>query len=147
MAATTFSNGATSTSASNPQDQLVLLGRILIAYLFIPAGLGKIMDFAGTVDHIASAGLPLAHLGAMIAIAVEVGFGIALLLGYKTRWTAIVMAIFTVVAALFFHKFWAVPEAEHMMMKINFDKNIAIAGGLLALAAFGPGRYSIDERG
>ena len=146
MATTTFSNRATPASSSNARHQLALLGRILIAYLFIPSGLGKLVGFAGTVDHIAAAGLPLAPLGAVIAIVVELGFGVALLLGYKTRWTAIVMAVFTIVAALFFHAFWAVPEAQHMMMKINFDKNIAIAGGLLALAAFGPGRFSIDER-
>ncbi|TMH03385.1 MAG: DoxX family protein [Betaproteobacteria bacterium] len=146
MATTTLSNRATA-AASNVQDQLALLGRILIAYLFVPSGLGKLMGFAGTVDHIAAAGLPLPQLGAVIAVVIELGFGIALLLGYKTRWTAIAMAVFTVAAALFFHKFWAAPEAQHMMQKINFDKNIAIAGGLLALAAFGPGRYSIDKRG
>ena len=146
MATITLSNRATA-AASNVQDQLALLGRILIAYLFVPSGLGKLMGFAGTVDHIAAAGLPLPQLGAVIAVVIELGFGIALLLGYKTRWTAIAMAVFTVAAALFFHKFWAAPEAQHMMQKINFDKNIAIAGGLLALAAFGPGRYSIDKRG
>jgi len=138
---------ATANTAPNPaQDTLALIGRILIAYLFIPAGIGKLLGFGGTVGYSTSVGLPLPEVGAVIAIVVELGFGIALLLGFKTRWTAIVMAIFTVAAALFFHKYWSAPDAMKMMQQINFNKNIAIAGGLLALAAFGPGRFSIDKK-
>ncbi|SEF31682.1 DoxX family protein [Variovorax sp. NFACC27] len=138
---------ATANTAPNPaQDTLALIGRILIAYLFVPAGISKLLGFGGTVGYITSVGLPLPEVGAVIAIVVELGFGIALLLGFKTRWTAIVMAIFTVAAALFFHKYWSAPDAMKMMQQINFNKNIAIAGGLLALAAFGPGRFSIDKK-
>ncbi|MET3176890.1 UNVERIFIED_ORG: putative oxidoreductase [Variovorax guangxiensis] len=137
---------ATTTAPNPAQDTLALIGRILIAYLFIPAGIGKLLGFGGTVGYITSVGLPLPEVGAVIAIVVELGFGIALLLGFKTRWTAIVMAIFTVAAALFFHKYWSAPDAMKMMQQINFNKNIAIAGGLLALAAFGPGRFSIDKK-
>ena len=137
------STGVTTTSL---QDVIALVGRILIAYLFIPAGFGKLMGFAGTVGYITSAGLPLPQVDAAAAIIVELGFGIALLLGFKTRIVAIVMAVFTVATALFFHKFWAVPDAMKMMQTINFNKNIAIAGGLLVIAAFGPGRLSIDKR-
>jgi putative oxidoreductase len=134
------------TTTNSTQDTLALIGRILIAYLFIPAGFGKLMGFAGTVGYIASAGLPLPEVAAAIAIIVELGFGIALVLGYKTRFTAIVLAVFTVAAAVSFHKYWAAPDAMKMMQTINFNKNIAIAGGLLALAAFGAGRFSIDKR-
>ncbi|MGJ7603494.1 DoxX family protein [Variovorax sp. LT1R20] len=141
-----FSTMATTTTPNAAQDTLALIGRILIAYLFIPAGIGKLMGFAGTVGYINSVGLPLPEVGAVIAIVVELGLGIALLLGFKTRWTAIAMAIFTVAAALFFHKYWSAPDAMKMMQQINFNKNIAIAGGLLAFAAFGPGRFSIDKR-
>jgi len=88
----------------------------------------------------------LPEVAAVIAIIVELGFGIALLLGFKTRIVAIVLAVFTVAAALAFHKYWAAPDAMKMMQTINFNKNIAIAGGLLALAAFGAGRLSIDKR-
>jgi putative oxidoreductase len=136
----------TTTTPNGAQDTLALIGRILIAYLFIPAGIGKLMGFGGTVGYITSAGLPLPEVAAAVAIVIELGLGIALLLGFKTRWTAIVMAIFTVVTALFFHKYWAVPDAMKMMQQINFNKNMAIAGGLLAFAAFGPGRFSIDKR-
>lgn len=136
----------TTATPNGAQDTLALIGRILIAYLFIPAGFGKLMGFGGTVGYITSAGLPLPEVAAAVAIVIELGLGIALLLGFKTRWTAIVMAIFTVVTALFFHKYWAVPDAMKMMQQINFNKNMAIAGGLLAFAAFGPGRFSIDKR-
>jgi len=138
---------ATATTAPNSaQDTLALIGRILVAYLFIPAGFGKLMGFSGTVGYITSAGLPLPEVAAVVAIIIELGLGIALLLGFKTRWTAIVMAIFTIVTALFFHKYWSAPEAMKMMQQINFNKNMAIAGGLLAFAAFGAGRFSIDKK-
>lgn len=132
--------------ANSMQDTLALIGRILIAYLFIPAGFGKLMGFAGTVGYITSAGLPLPQVAAAIAIIVELGFGIALVVGFQTRLVALGLALFTVATALFFHKYWAVPDAMKMMQTINFNKNIAIAGGLLALAAFGAGRFSIDKR-
>ena len=141
--APTTSTGITTTST---QDVVALVGRILVAYLFIPAGFGKLMGFAGTVGYITSAGLPLPQVGAAIAILVELGLGIALLLGFKTRIVSIVMALFTIAAALFFHKYWSAPDAMKMAQTINFNKNIAIAGGLLAFAAFGPGRLSIDKR-
>ena len=144
--ATLTANRSTGVTTTSTQDVIALVGRILIAYLFIPAGFGKLMGFAGTVGYVASSGLPLPQVGAAIAILVELGVGIAFLLGYKTRIAAIVLAVFTVLAAVFFHKYWAVPEAMKMMQQINFNKNIAIAGGLLALAAFGPGRLSIDKR-
>ena len=139
----TRSAGVTTTST---QDVIALVGRILIAYLFIPAGFGKLMGFAGTVGYVASSGLPLPQVGAAVAILVELGVGIAFLLGFKTRIAAIVLAVFTVMAAVFFHKYWSAPDAMKMMQQINFNKNIAIAGGLLAFAAFGPGRLSIDKR-
>ena len=142
-AITARSTGVTTTST---QDVIALVGRILIAYLFIPAGFGKLMGFAGTVGYVASSGLPLPQVGAALAILVELGVGIAFLLGFKTRIAAIVLAVFTVMAAVFFHKYWSAPDAMKMMQQINFNKNIAIAGGLLAFAAFGPGRLSVDKR-
>jgi putative oxidoreductase len=104
------------------------------------------MNFGGTVAYISSARLPLPQLGALIAIIVQLGFGLALLAGYKTRWVALSLAIFCAATALFFHDFWSFPETQKMAMKIQFSKNMAIAGGLLAFCAFGAGRFSIDER-
>ena len=146
MSTSTASMSSSGVTTTSLQDTLALVGRIMIAYLFIPAGFGKLMGFAGTVGYINSVGLPLPQVGAVIAIVVELGLGIALLLGYKTRIVAIVMALFTVAAALFFHKDWSAPDAMKMMQTINFNKNIAIAGGLLAIAGFGAGRLSIDGK-
>lgn len=135
-----------STTTTTAQDALALIGRILIAAMFVPAGIGKIGGFAGVVGYIASAGLPLPQLGAVIAIVVELGLGLMLLAGFKTRITAIVMAVFTVAAAVFFHNYWAMPADKAYVNQLMFMKNIAIAGGLLAFAAFGAGRFSVDKR-
>ncbi|WP_428424810.1 DoxX family protein [Methylibium sp.] len=124
-----------------------LLGRILIAALFIPAGLGKLAGFEGTVGYIAAQGLPLPALGAAGAIAVEVGGALALLLGYKARWAALVLALFTLVTAFVFHNFWAAPADQQMAQSINFYKNLAIAGGLLFVVAFGAGPKALDKAG
>jgi len=136
-------NTAPSTST---QDALSLAGRALIALLFIPAGFSKIGGFAGTTGYIASKGLPLPELGAAIAIAVELGLGLLLLVGFKTRFAALAIALFTVAATVIFHNFWAVPAAQMMQQQQAFFKNIAVVGGLLLLMAWGPGGYSVDGR-
>ena len=137
---------ANNTDSLPGRDLLALAGRLLVAYLFIPAGFAKLMGFAGTVGYIKSIGLPLPEVAAAIAIVVELGAGIALLLGYKTRIVAVVLAVFTLVASFFFHAYWSLPDAQKMMQMLMFNKNLAVVGGLLALAAFGPGRLSIDRK-
>lgn len=139
-------NTSSPLSPSPAQDGLALLGRILIAVLFIPAGFGKLTGFAGTVGYIGSVGLPLPQVGAALAIVVELGLGLALLLGFKTRLAAFVLAVFTLAASFFFHNYWAVPADKAMVQQLMFMKNVAIAGGLLAFVAFGAGRLSIDRR-
>ncbi len=131
---------------SNLQNPLALAARILMALLFLPAGISKIAGFAGTAGYIASVGLPFPALGAALAIAVEVGGGLALIAGFQIRWAALVMAIFTLVAGLFFHKFWAAAPDQAMIQQIMFFKNVAITGGLLMLTAFGAGAWSVDAR-
>ena len=86
------------------------------------------------------------ELGAVIAVVVEVGGGLALLAGYQTRLVALLMAIFTVAAGVFFHAFWSAAPEQLMVQQIMFMKNIAIAGGFLALTAFGAGALSLDTR-
>lgn len=130
---------------STPRDAAALVGRILLAVLFIPAGFAKIGGFAGTAGYIASKGLPLPEVGAAVAIAVEIVAGIALLVGWKTRWAALVLAAFTLAATVFFHNFWGVPADQQMVQKLMFNKNIAVVGGLLLAFAFGPGRYALDR--
>ena len=128
------------------QNPVALLGRLLIAALFIPAGIAKIGGFAGTAGYIASKGLPMPELGAVIAILVEVGVAAALLIGFKARWAALVLALFTLAAATLFHNYWALPADQQMMQQLLFNKNLAVAGGLLVLTAFGPGALSLDAR-
>lgn len=128
------------------QDALQLAGRVLIALLFIPAGFGKLTGFTGTAGYIAAQGLPLPELAAVAAIVVELGGGIALLLGFQTRIAAAVLALFTLVASIFFHNFWAVPADQAMVQQLLFYKNIAVVGGLLTLVARGAGAWSLDKR-
>lgn len=131
----------------NPNTQAVaaLVGRILLAAIFITSGFGKITGFEGTVGYIASKGLPLPQVGAIVAILVELGGGLMLAIGFKARWAALAIAIFTLAAGILFHNYWAVEAAQKMGQEINFWKNVAITGGALAFFAFGPGRYSVDK--
>jgi len=117
------------------------LGRLLIALLFLFAGVGKIFAPAMTQGYIASAGLPAPLLAYLIAIVVEVGGGALLLVGFQTRPVAVAVAIFTLAAALGFHHNFA-----DQNQLIHFLKNIAIVGGLLQVVAFGAGAFSIDGR-
>jgi putative oxidoreductase len=115
--------------ASPAANLLTLVARILLATLFLWSGFGKIGGFAGTVGYIASKGLPLAQALAAATVLVEIGAGLLLLIGWKARWAALALAIFTVLAAVLFHNYWAVPEAQKMMQQISFMKNLAIIGG------------------
>ncbi|MDP1568135.1 MAG: DoxX family protein [Polaromonas sp.] len=128
------------------QNPFSLLGRALIALLFIPAGFGKIAGFAGTAGYIASKGVPLPEVAAAIAIAVELGLGLLVLVGFQTRWAALGIAIFTAVITFIFHAFWDVPAEQVMMQKQAFFKNIAVVGGLLTIVAWGPGAWSVDAK-
>jgi putative oxidoreductase len=128
------------------QDLATLAGRVLLAWLFIPAGWGKIAGFSGVAGYIASKGVPLPELCAAIAIGAELGLGLLLLVGYQARWAALGLAIFVAVITPIFHNFWAAPEAQKMMQTQAFWKNIAVVGGLLFVWAFGPGGWSVDGR-
>ena len=147
MATTTSTYAAPVSGTGNSlQDTFALLGRILLAWLFVPAGWSKIAGFAGTAGYIASKGLPMPEVLAAAAIAIELGLGLLLLVGWQTRWAALGIAIFTLVITPIFHGYWAMPEAQQMMQKQAFNKNLGILGGLLAYAAFGPGRFSLDAK-
>lgn len=145
---TTLTHDARGVATQNStQDVAALIGRILLAWIFVPAGFGKIAGFAGAVGYATSAGLPLPQVGVAIGLVIELVGGLMLLVGWRTRWAALALALFCVVAAFFFHNYWAMPEAQQMMQQINFNKNLGLAGGLLAFAAFGAGRLSLDGRG
>lgn len=128
------------------QNPLALIGRILLAVMFVPAGFGKIAGFTGTVGYATAMGLPLPTVGVAIALVIELFGGLALLIGFRTRYVALALAVFTLVASFFFHAYWAVPAEQQMVQQLMFFKNIAITGGLLAFAAFGAGALSLDAR-
>lgn len=128
------------------QNPLSLLGRLLLAALFLPAGVAKIGGYAGTVGYIASKGLPLPEVGALVAIVVELGGGLALIAGFGTRFAALGLALFTLAASVVFHNYWALPADQQMVQQLMFFKNIAVVGGLLTLAAWGAGAWSLDAR-
>lgn len=125
---------------------LALVGRVLLALMFLDAGYGKIGGFAGTAGYITSKGLPLPEVLAAATLALELLGGLLLVIGWKARWAAAALALFTVLASVIFHNYWALPEAQQMMQKLLFLKNLAVTGGLLLIVAFGPGRWSVDRR-
>jgi putative oxidoreductase len=128
------------------QSVLPLLGRILLAAIYLMSGLGKITGFEGTVGYIVSKGLPMPQVLAVCALVVELGGGLMLLFGWRTRWGAAALLVFTALAALLFHNFWSVPPEQAQNQMIHFMKNVAIMGGLLYVIAFGPGETSIDAK-
>ena len=132
--------------SASTKNTLSFVGRALLALLFIPAGWGKLMGFSGVVGYIASKGVPMPEVCAAIAVAAELGLGLMLLVGWQARWAALGLALFVAVITPIFHNFWSVPEAQQMMQQQNFFKNFAAMGGLLVVAAFGPGGWSMDAK-
>lgn len=118
---------------------LILVGRVLLSIIFIQSGWSKIFGYAGTVEHMNAAGVPGALLP--LVILTELGGGFCVLLGLFTRYAAIALAGFCVLAAYFFHY-----HPGDMGQMINFLKNITIAGGFLVLAGAGPGALALDNR-
>jgi putative oxidoreductase len=124
---------------TNTSNTTAAIGRVLVAVLFLLSGIGKIAAPAATQGYIASVGLPaplLAYLGATL---IEVGGSLLLILGYRARAVAAVMAVFTLMTAVVFHNNFA---DQNTM--IHFFKNIAITGGLLQVVAYGAGGFSLD---
>jgi putative oxidoreductase len=122
-----------------------LAARILLAQLFIISGIGKIGRFAGTAAYMAGMGMPAATPLLVLTIALEVGGGVLLLVGWQTRWVAAAFCGFTFVASLIFHPFWNTEPAGVMSQLNNFMKNLAIMGGMLYVVAYGAGPFSVDR--
>ncbi len=116
-----------------------LAGRILLAHIFLLAGLNKITGYSGTQGYMEAMGVPGMLLPLVILL--EIGGAVALIVGWQTRWAAYALALFSIVAAVIFHS----NLADEIQM-ILFMKNWALAGGLLVLAANGAGAFSLDQR-
>ncbi len=130
----------------NASNAATLLGRFLLAVLFVVGGFSKIGGFDGIAGYIGSKGLPLPQLLAVGTIVLEIVAGLALIAGLKARWAAAALAVFTLLATLLFHNYWAMPVEQQRIQYLLFSKNIAVIGGLLMVVAFGPGRWSLDAR-
>jgi putative oxidoreductase len=124
----------------------LLAARVLLSFMFILSGFGKLGDVAGNMAYVESGGLP----GVLLypAIALEIGAGIAVLVGWQTAVAALALAAFSVVAGFLYHYVPAqsLEGFEAMMQIISFNKNLAIAGGFVALAVAGAGAWSLDAR-
>ena len=124
---------------------MTLVGRWLLAALFLVAGIRKAMAVAGTAGYFAKLGFPAAEAMAWLAIVIEIGGALMLIIGWKARWAAVLLAIFTVVATLMAHRFWQFDAAQYGNQLNHFLKNFAIVGGLAFIWAYGPGRASVDR--
>ena len=127
-------------------DAALLLGRLLVAALFVPGGFNKLVAFSGFTASLAAKGLPYPEVWAVLAVAAELGGGLAVLLGFQTRWAALLLIAFTVMASGTSHRFWEYADPERRGQAINFWKNAAIMGGFLFLYVSGPGAWSVDAR-
>ncbi|HSH85720.1 MAG TPA: DoxX family protein [Methylophilus sp.] len=123
------------------QSAVSVLGRVLLSHIFIISGIGKATNPAGTIGYIQSVGAPLPEVAYAIALFVELVLGVALLVGFKARWAAAGIALFTLATAFLFHF-----NLADQMQQIMFLKNLTIVGGLLLVVAFGAGAYSLDNR-
>ena len=127
------------------RDELILLGRVLMMLLFVISGWGKLTGFQGTVGYMGTVGAPMPMVAAAIAVVMEFGVGIALLIGFWTRPLALLMALFVLGTALIAHTFWNVEGAMQTANMVQFYKNLSIMGGLLLLAVTGAGPYALQK--
>jgi putative oxidoreductase len=123
----------------------VLVGRILLSLIFLISAAGKLFNFTGTAGMMSANGFPVASLFLVGALAFELLGGLSVLTGYKARLGAAALIIFLIPTTLIFHNFWAYQGMEQQMQAAMFLKNLAIAGGLALVIAFGPGPLSVDK--
>jgi putative oxidoreductase len=126
------------------QDGVLLVARVLLGAIFVQSGFGKLTNLSGFATGLERMGVPMPYLAGTIGACVEFFGGLAIVLGAWTWLAAILIAGFTVIATYLAHRFWAVPVEQKQMQTVQFMKNLAIIGGLLALFAAGPGRFSVD---
>jgi putative oxidoreductase len=125
---------------------LLLVGRILLALVFLVAGVRKVMAVAGSVGYLTKLGMPMPEVMVYVAIVIEIGGALMLILGWKARYAAWLLTVFVLIATCYAHRFWQISDAAQYGNQLNhFLKNFAIIGGMLFLAACGPGSLSVDK--
>jgi putative oxidoreductase len=120
----------------------LVVARVGLGAIFLASGLGKLAAWSGTVAYAGSRGVPAILLAG--AVALELAGGVSILAGWKTRWGVAALLAFLAPVTVVFHGFWGYQGAEAQLQTIQFLKNLALAGGLLALWAAGPGTLSVD---
>ena len=124
-----------------------VVARVLLSLLFLFSALNKIFDWSSNAQYMAYKGMPMVPLFLLAAIIIELGGSLSLVLGYRARYGAGALIIFTVVASVIFHNFWAIEDPQqHLFQLTFFMKNISIIGGLLLVVSFGSGPVSLDAR-
>jgi len=120
---------------TTPHATAYAAARALMAVIFLVAGIRKLLGYAGTLGYFGALGIPLPDLLLPLTILLEIGGGIALLIGWRARWVAAALGLFSLVSALLAHRFWAADPAQFANQLNHFLKNVAIAGGFLLVAA------------
>lgn len=128
------------------QNGTALLARALLALIFIVSGFGKITGFSGTAGYMASQGIPFAEVALVGAIVVELLGGLMLLVGFKARWAALAIFLFIIPTTVMFHNPAGLSGQEAQNQMIHLMKNLSIMGGMLMVAVFGPGGFSLDRK-
>ncbi len=123
---------------------VVVLARILLALIFVRAGINKLGSIDGTAAEMAKAGIPLANLLVYGAILMELGGGLLLIAGLFARWVALALFCYTLTLALIFHAYWNAPAAQAHLQASFFFGHLSMMGGMLMVVAFGAGAYSVD---
>jgi putative oxidoreductase len=122
-----------------------LAGRLLLANIFIVSGFKKIAGFGATAGYMASKGLPMAEVLLVLTILIELGGGVLILLGWQARWAAVAVLLWMLPVTFIFHAYWGLESDQMRMQFIQFQKNLAIMGGLIYIVAFGSGPYSLKR--
>jgi len=140
-----MTSNAAQSNAATLTNWALLLGRIALAFLFLDSGYAKFAYTAANVGYMQAYGMPAAELMIWPAAVLELIAGAMLVLGWKARWAALALIVFTIPATFIFHAYWGVPADQVMNQQIHFLKNLAIVGGLLSVFAHGPGRLALDR--
>ena len=123
---------------------VALLGRLLITYIFATSGLAKILDWSGNVSYMSTRHLPMIPVLLAIALVIEVVGSVCLVTGLYARTAAFIMFLYLTAVTVLFHNYWAFSGGLGGMQETHFRKNLAIMGGLLMIAAQGPGKWALN---
>lgn len=132
--------------ATKNADPLILIGRVLLAWIFVGSAYGAITDFSGSVGYFRSLHVPAPELFTTITVALEVLMSAGLILGIGTRYCAVLVFLFVVVATAIAHRYWEYPAGQQIGQYNNFLKNISIMGGAMLIFVTGGGRFSLDRK-